>query len=281
MILTSCPSCSRKLKLADNLAGKQIRCPACKHVFRVEAALAAEEAVVEAPAPAPAPAPVPAKARPAPAPAKPRPAPPPPPLEDNPFAVAEEPPARRATRRRPAAEPEPEGLDQPEAAEAADVELKQGRRAARSAAQSLQLAFLIDVLAYVVFVVLLIMGMSRARGGRDVPLDLIITVPLSILYLVPVIFLAVAGGVLSSLRARGLVITGCIMAFIVGVQLLVYMGFWGLVVAAALNVGVSVNQLVLPLILLFACVLGLVLSISAGIRGLITLGKPAVKAAYR
>jgi hypothetical protein len=39
--------------------------------------------------------------------------------------------------------------------------------------------------------------------------------------------------------------------------------------------------LILPVLILIACVMGLVSSLSAGIRGLVTLGKPAVKAAYR
>jgi hypothetical protein len=32
---TSCPACSKPLSLADNLAGKRVRCPACKEVFPV------------------------------------------------------------------------------------------------------------------------------------------------------------------------------------------------------------------------------------------------------
>lgn len=47
-ISLTCPECSGKLKVADNLAGKKIKCPKCAAVF---AAAATEEAAITAEAP--------------------------------------------------------------------------------------------------------------------------------------------------------------------------------------------------------------------------------------
>jgi hypothetical protein len=307
MIQTSCPSCNRKLKLGDNLAGKQIRCPGCKNVFRVEAPAApaaVEEAVVEESAPPPAPA----KPRPAA-----RPAPPPPPLEDDPFAtdepppkpraaarpapppaeeedpfaVTEAPPVRAAARKKPAAEPEPEaeGLDEFQAIGAAGGDLKQARRAAKRGAFWLQMAFLFDLIPYVIFAVLffvLTSGDRRGGGGggaeRRFAMDLVIA--LSVVYLVPVIFLAVGATMLASLKGRGLVITASILAFLMVPQLLVYAGFWGLVVLQNLEFGTGM-MILMPLLVVVTSLLGVAMSILGGILGLMTLGKPEVKAAYR
>lgn len=48
-ITLSCPECSGKLKVADNLAGKKIKCPKCSAVFPVPAS---EEAIMAEPPPA-------------------------------------------------------------------------------------------------------------------------------------------------------------------------------------------------------------------------------------
>ena len=271
-MLTTCPSCQKKLKLADNLQGKQVRCPACQQVFRVAApppAVAEVEIVPEPVQPRPAPRPVP------------RPAPPPPPTDD-PFAMTDEPPARVAPRAgaRRRAEPEPES-DFEELAEAG-ADLEKGRRLARRGAGSLLFAVIIDVIAWVLFVVLLVTTGAGGAMSERARVGMWVIVVLSFLYFLPIIFMAVAAALLSNLRGRGMVITGCIMAFIAAVELLPYAGLWGLVVASGISgPGVRFDLLLLPLLLLIACVLGLVGSISAGIRGLVTLGKPAVKAAYR
>jgi hypothetical protein len=243
-MLTTCPSCQKKLKLRDDLQGKQIRCPVCQKVFRVEAPAAEVEVLPEAVQPRPVP----------------RPAAPPP------------------VPRRP--EPEPEG-DFAGLAEAG-ADLQKGRRRARSGAGALLFAVIIDLIAWILFVVILITtGAGDAMDSRAQAGTAVIVV-LSILYFLPLIFVGIAAGMLANLRGRGLVITGCIMAFLAAVELLPYAGFWGFVVAAGISgPGVRFERLLLPLLLLTACVLGLVASISAGIRGLVTLGKPAVKAVYR
>ncbi len=43
--IVQCPQCQKKLKLKDEAAGKQVRCPSCKHPF-VTPASEEEEAVV-------------------------------------------------------------------------------------------------------------------------------------------------------------------------------------------------------------------------------------------
>ncbi len=271
MIQISCPSCSRKLKLADNLQGKQIRCPACKNVFRVEAPAEAEveiaEAVAEAPPPPPRPQPA---ARPAARPA-------PPPAEDA-FADFEDAPAPPPRRRRA---PAPEA-DFEDVADA-DIDLKKGRRTARRGGGALQTAFVFALLPWVAaLVIIFALGGGRGMGGRDAQAGIAMIAILSIVYLIPVVFVAVGSAMLSGMRGRGMVITACIMAFITALQLLIYTGFWGLAGMAILNAWRgSFDQAMLPLLVALLSLAGCVLSIVGGIRALLTLGKPEVKAAYR
>src|SRR5436309_3487361 len=58
--ILDCPSCGRKLRVADDLAGQQVKCPTCGAVFEPDAA--------PAPATAPAPEPAPREAPPEPGP---------------------------------------------------------------------------------------------------------------------------------------------------------------------------------------------------------------------
>src|SRR5207302_1822088 len=37
-MITDCPSCSRKLRVPDDLLGKQVKCPTCGHTFQASAA---------------------------------------------------------------------------------------------------------------------------------------------------------------------------------------------------------------------------------------------------
>jgi hypothetical protein len=271
MILISCPSCQRKLKLADNLAGKQIRCPACQNVFRVPAPTA--ELAEPAPpnvAPRPAPRPV---ARPAP--------PPPLPAQAEPLETLEEVPAARAVRPAPRRLAEPEE-DFEELAEAG-ADLNKGYRVARRGAGALWFAVGVDVAAWLLFAIFMFTsGAGQVLGNNpNARASVAVTAVLSVLYFIPVIFMGVAAILLGTLRGRGMVITGCVMAFIAAVQLLPYTGLWGFAIAAAISgPNIQFGRLILPMLVLTACVLGLVGSISAGIRGLVTLSKPAVKAAY-
>lgn len=59
MNTVSCPSCKTTLQLPPSAAGKQVRCPKCQHIFKVPAE--SSEPIYNVPAPPPAvPAPIPA-----------------------------------------------------------------------------------------------------------------------------------------------------------------------------------------------------------------------------
>ena len=36
-VRTPCPSCGKTLAVADELAGRRVKCPGCQHIFRVAA----------------------------------------------------------------------------------------------------------------------------------------------------------------------------------------------------------------------------------------------------
>jgi hypothetical protein len=271
-MLTTCPSCQKKLKLDDNLQGKQVRCPVCKNVFRVEAPapeITAVEPIPEAVQPRPAPRPA-ARA-----------APPPPIPAQDPFEMLEGAPARPAARRH--GEPEP-ASDFEELAEAS-ADLGRARRVAKRGASWLQMAFVFALIPYVIFAVFffgLSSGGSGGRGGdsQEQRYGTALVLLMSVVYLVPVAFLAVGASLLANVKGRGLVITACILSFVVAPQLLIYAGIWGVAFLAALEFSTGIMILV-PLLLALTCILGLAFSIIGGIRGLLTLGKPEVKAAYR
>ena len=89
------PDCAKALRVNDDLAGKTIRCPACKTPVKLPGAVA------PAMAPAVAPVPVPAAKKPAPVPAKTSPKPPP--VEDVPTLEAfdDSPPAKAKLTNKP------------------------------------------------------------------------------------------------------------------------------------------------------------------------------------
>lgn len=58
-ITTSCPSCSRALRVPDDLLGKNVKCPTCGTTFLAAAESAPPPAEEEPPAPAPARRPAP------------------------------------------------------------------------------------------------------------------------------------------------------------------------------------------------------------------------------
>ncbi|MCC6419322.1 MAG: hypothetical protein IT429_13895 [Gemmataceae bacterium] len=300
MPLVKCTACSRKLNVPETAVGKQVRCPACKNVFRVPLAEAAHP-VVEAVEPAPVrPAAAKPAARPVPPPPPPvddfedvapppppprkpaarAPAPPPPPVDDFEFEddAPPGPPPRSGAHRPPA--PAGEGLDDLDFEEAPPADRKQARRIAKKGVLWLQLGFLFCLLAYVVFATL-IFGMEGGRSFARAAESMAVLAGLSAIYLIPVIFMAVGASLLASLRARGMVITACIFAFIAALQALAYGGFWAITMLAAMSGGVGVSSLILfPVLIVLFSFLGVVFSIIGGIRGLILLGRPEVKAAY-
>src|SRR6266851_1919489 len=51
-LIIDCPSCSRKLRVPDELLGKAVKCPTCEHTFQ---ATAASESTTPSRVPTPAP----------------------------------------------------------------------------------------------------------------------------------------------------------------------------------------------------------------------------------
>ena len=49
MLMIACPSCQRKLRLPDDLAGKPVQCPACQHLFQAESQPAAASPITTNP----------------------------------------------------------------------------------------------------------------------------------------------------------------------------------------------------------------------------------------
>ena len=100
------PECAKSLRVNDELAGKTIRCPACKTPVKVAGATPAMVAAAPKPAAKPtAPPPAPAAKKPAPIPAKTSPKPPPPDDEDVPTLedFDDMPPAKSKVADKPAA----------------------------------------------------------------------------------------------------------------------------------------------------------------------------------
>jgi hypothetical protein len=239
VVQTRCPSCKRSLKLADNFEGKSIRCPACKNVFRMETPL--EEVIpVEEPDPAEHIVKRPASA--------------PPPAKGDAF-TDEEPPARPQRRRRPADDFDEEEYD-------AD----RPRRALNQAARSLLFAFLMNLIAFVVYAVILFTLESIIPGAKEGLIIRFLIVGAS--FLVPTFVTLIAWSFLRKLRGKGLVIIGCIMAFITSAEVLAYLGMN----LESLRLRFQAPDL-LPFVLLhlITLVLALVCGVSAGIRGLIAL----------
>ncbi len=255
MPLVNCPSCQRKLNAPDTAVGKQIRCPACKNVFRVPAPEPLVEPVIE--------------------------------------MVEEPPPVARAVVRPPAPQPPDDYYDDRgerpgrrrgpeedfdyEGSEGARV---QARRVARGGASWLQLGALLNLLAYGVFAVLFF-GLTAGQpgAGRAMNVALPVVVGMSVLYFVPMILVFVGASLLAALRAKGMVITACVFSFIMALQALGYGGMWTIVLLEALRYPAG-GMIIFPLLIVLFSFLGMAFNIVGGIRGLLVLGKPAVRAAY-
>jgi predicted Zn finger-like uncharacterized protein len=125
-VITSCPDCSRKLRVPDELLGKKVRCPGCKVVFTAAADSAGAPAPPAAPpAPRQAAPPPPRPAAPPPAPRKSA----PPPEERPDERFEEQPRSRRAPPPEQFADA-PRGENEPlkQFTEEEDEELPRGRR---------------------------------------------------------------------------------------------------------------------------------------------------------
>jgi predicted Zn finger-like uncharacterized protein len=117
-ILIQCPSCERRLRVPDNLLGKQVKCPSCQTTFT-----AAEGGEAEGPGTAPTEEGRPVTARR-------RPAPPPP---DDDEGNDEERPSRSQRRRPPEDWDEEEGYEEEDDYEEETRPRRRRRRRARTA----------------------------------------------------------------------------------------------------------------------------------------------------
>ena len=236
----SCPSCTRALSLPETMLGQQVRCPLCNNIFQVAGAPPAARQFLPASA-----------------------APPPAGSE---FAFDQ--PARRSAAPRG---PEQE-FDFDEAH--GGMEGIRGCMSVRRGASALQVTFVCDLLVYIFF--LLLQLFAPTPMGTKVVIIVLVTV----LFLVPVVFIQIGSIQLNSGRGQGLVITGCVMAFIVSLELLIYSGFMGMVLLAAMRSGAALPaaaQGLLFFILIFViwCFAAFVVSLIGGIRGLVALARRA------
>jgi hypothetical protein len=136
-------------------------------------------------------------------------------------------------------------------------------------------AFVFNLFAYVIYMAIAFGVASdfarMGRGGEPILAILIVTTA----FLVPSVFILVGSIMLGSLRGKGLVIVGCIMAFVTSAELVVYLALNFPIMKAvfeALGLGVPIGLIIIPLLHYLSCILALVFGIGGGIRGLLPLG---------
>ncbi len=252
----NCPACSRALSVPDNMIGMQVRCPMCSHVF-------------QAGAPAGAPAPTAAYQPPQPPPQ--RPAPPP---------GYDRPPPRQSG---PVPPPDEDyGRDQWGERGHGD---SRARAVAGGAAGWMLAAAIVDTaLAGLSLLGMLITGgtVSGFGGRGDAVVAAILMGLLCVLIVIvtPTVFIFIGSSMLRNLRGKGMVITGCVMAFVLSAFMLLG------ALASLINIaetsryrgGAAVVVLLVMLVMYLAAI---AVNVTAGIRALIAMGNPAVKNAYR
>jgi hypothetical protein len=289
-MLIQCVSCAKKLNVPDNAAGKKARCPACKTVFDIVAAAAA----VAAPAVA-APA-VPA-------------APPPVHVDDNNEDVRprrrfrdvdeEEEQEDRAEAPRMPRQTEEHEEDDAVAAGRNDVPAPGAMAgpggAPNVAAQAgaiarwLRIAAFVLIAAFIVFHVCQYFvadteaAIARRRARLTIPMNpvsvvLITAVPGLVVLGSCVALMLIGAGKARKLRGRGLVITGLIIAIVLG--FLSIFGVVALALATMLNTHDFLRVVTLVGIQL-VCMLGTAaILLIAGFRGLTLMGRPAMNEAF-
>jgi hypothetical protein len=244
----NCPSCQRALTLPDHMIGQQVRCPVCSHVFE-----ASDK-----------PAPRPAQTAPAGPPERPR--------------DYDRPPERPRDHDRPPERPRdydrpPPRYDRRDYQEPDYYDAPRTMPPTGGTAALLLCAGIVDVIAAVVLFIA--MASDRAPGQAFLVVGMLTLV----LYLAPVVFLFVAGGVVSNPRAKGLVITGAIMAFIIATELLIASGF--LLIGIAVTMGSRFSRMPVWVPVLFLiCVIGLVLTLIAGIKALLVVSRSPRRSVY-
>jgi hypothetical protein len=226
------------------MLGQQVRCPLCDRIFQVSVPAPPPPHTVQQQVPAPTAA-----------------APP----QDSEFAFDQ------LTGRSGA----PRGPEQEFNFDAAQGGLEgvRSRTSVRRGAAAMRLAFVFDLLTYVFFLLLQIFAPTPVQT------KVITVVIVTVLFLVPVAFIQVGSVQLNAGRGQGLAVTGCIMALLVSLELLIYSGFLGMLVLAAIGSDESAMPSAASRHLFFVftfviwCFAAFLLSLLGGIRGLIALGR--------
>jgi uncharacterized Zn finger protein (UPF0148 family) len=235
VLQTHCPACGRALSLPENMLGQQVRCPICNHVFP-----AAEQT-----------GPPPAAVQPQAAPSAPR-------------FDREEPPPRPRTPARPEAYEEygEEGYGR---------RARYAARARAAAAVWMLVAGILDLLVLLVFYVFIFTVDGRPPHPREL---LIFSFGALVFYIVPLVFMFIAAGVMRTARGSGLIITGSVMSFIIALELLILAGIFGIGIMITLTdrYGRERMPFAVPIVFVLALA-GLILSMVAGVKALIAVSR--------
>jgi len=297
-MIVTCPSCKRQLNVPDNAGGKQVRCPICQGVFAVS--VSAAPAAVPAAAPPPS-APAPkaphqqVQANPPPAARASPPSPPPeqvqtkppapPPLPEN-VELEEELPRRRPREQR-------DELDFDDR----DADYERPRERPRYLPTTgtivwLYVAFGVDVFLAVLLLVGPLVSASAAGGGGPGPGDRGATMAGGFIcfsvFMALSPFVLLAAIFLGKLTNRGLVITGGVMAIIIGslasifgvILLIAIAGVAGMAAGAGHVRVPAILYIILYATLIFYILVALV-NFVAGIKALVTVANPQVKDRFR
>jgi hypothetical protein len=143
-------------------------------------------------------------------------------------------------------------------------------RSRSSAAVWLMISGIVDVLVLLVFYLLLF---TADRGRSRPPVDVITIISLMALlfYVAPLIFIFLAAGTARNPNASGLVIAGSVMTFILALEHLFVGGIVGIVWIEMVSGPFRRAEPVPPAVPILAllCLIALVFSILAGVKGLI------------
>lgn len=250
MIQVVCPTCKKPLQIPESAQGKQVRCPLCQGIFQV--------GVVAVPA-APPPQ---AIVLPSPPPPPPTPihAPPPSPAPEQAFDFAGNgPPDQR------------DELDFDRSDEEGTMRIR-ARGRARAVASLVYGSVALDFLVALIFTASLFLNNAPRYRMAALLFFYVIFIPL-------VVFIIIGAANLTNLANRGLVLTGGIMALIGGALLAI----WSLILLLAIfrlvaMVGVGPLMWLLPILLAYAG--GATLNIIAGVKVLVVICRPEVRACF-
>jgi LSD1 subclass zinc finger protein len=237
----NCPSCRRALNVPDAMVGQQVRCPLCNHVFQ-----ASGQADL----------------------------PPPPPASYSP--PPERAPAARDDYDRPGgwSPREPSRPGRPDDADDRGYDdLPPLTTPDRGIGGTVWMvvAGAFDLLVLVAFFVFVLTVDNRPPPAY---VFLMFALLALVFYVAPIVFFFVAAAVMRSPRGDGLIITGSVMAFIVAVELLILAVIFGIGMMVALDSPMRRMPAMVPVMFVLSIV-GVALTITAGVRALVALGRPA------